>query len=408
MKRNYLLVAIAGGLILAIVLGLRQTFGLFLEPVTGDLDIGRAPYAFALALMNLLWGLGSPFAGAIADRFGPAKVAIVGGLTYAAGLVLMSQSHDSGMLILSGVLLGFGLSGAGFTVILGAVGRAAPAEKRSQALGLASMGGSLGQFIAIPYVTGLFTATSTATGLDWVLVMLILAATSLFVIPLSKGIAGLTAKDSGGGTKQSVAEAMREASGTTSFWLLTAGFFVCGFHLAFIGVHLPSFVQDKGLSVETAAVALMLIGIFNIAGTYVAGLLGARFIKKHVLSLIYLARAVLFLFILISPVTEFSVYIFASLMGFLWLGTVPLTSGLVATMFGPAYMSMLYGVVFFSHQVGSFAGVWLAGYLYDSVQSYDVMWILSAGLAILSAVLHMPIVERPVPRLEAEIEAASA
>jgi len=397
MRRNFWIVALMGGGILTIVLGLRQTFGLFLDPMTAHLEIGRGTYAFALALMNLLWGLGSPFAGAIADRYGPARVAILGGVAYAAGLLLMATSGSSGQLIFSGVLLGFGLSGAGFTVILGAVGRAAPPEKRSQALGLASMGGSFGQFIAIPYVSMLFG------GFEWITVLFILAGTSLLVFPLSVGIRGLTARDSGQGTTQSVSEAFREASGHSGFWLLTAGFFVCGFHLAFIGVHLPSYVTDQGLQPSTAAVALMLIGFFNMIGTYVAGLLGSRFYKKKVLTLIYLMRGVLFLFILFVPVTQLSVYLFAAMMGFIWLGTVPLTSGLIATLFGPAYMSMLYGIVFLSHQVGSFTGVWLAGYLYDKVGSYDLMWILSAGLALLSAVLHWPIVEKPVARLQQEM-----
>ncbi len=393
MQRHWKWVVFCGGGMLALVMGLRQTFGFFLEPVTEGLKIGREPFSFAIALMNLFWGLASPFAGALSDRFGAARVTVLGGLFYAAGLWLMSNSGEATQLTVAGVLIGFGLSGAGFTVVLGAVGRAAPPERRAQALALTTAGGSFGQFIAIPYVQTLLS------NFDWVMSLHIMVGTALLIIPLSWGKVGnraqMTSKSS-----QTLGDAYREASRHRGFWLLTVGFFVCGFHLAFIGVHLPAYIGDTGFQPWLASTGLMLIGFFNIAGTYVFGSMGGRYLKKNVLAILYLGRSVIFLLFILIPISETSVLIFSASIGLLWLGTVPLTSGLVAHFFGPAYMSMLYGFVFFSHQVGSFSGAWLAGYLYDLFGSYELMWWLNVLLGLVAVLLHWPIDERPVARLE--------
>lgn len=397
MTKRVWIVIICAGAILSIVMGFRQTFGLFLPDITKHIGSGRETFSLAMALMNLLWGLGSPFAGAIADRFGVSRVTLVGGLFYALGLWVMSTASGSPMLMLAGVLIGFGLSGAGFSVVLGAVGRAASPAHRSKALALASMGGSVGQFLAVPYVQGLIGST------DWVISLLILAGMSLIIVPLARG---LVVKDEGKATKanipkQSMKDALSEAGRHKGFWLLNGGFFVCGFNLAFIGIHMPAFLGDQGFQPWLAASGLMLIGLMNMVGTYVFGTMGGRFPKKHVLSAIYFGRSIVFLMFILLPLSEFSVLAFSVAMGFLWLGTVPLTSGLVAHIFGPAYMSMLYGIVFFSHQIGSFSGSWLAGYLFDTTGSYELMWWINVGLGIAAALLHLPIVERPVARLAA-------
>jgi MFS family permease len=392
MSRKAWIIILSAGAMGAITLGLRHSLGLFLTPISADLGIGRETFAFGMGLQNLFWGLGAPFAGAIADRYGAGRVAAVGGLFYAGGLATMTLSGDGGQLVLGGLLLGIGLSGAGFSVALGAVGRAVPAEKRSTALGFAALGGAFGQFAALPFVQPLFD------GFGWSLTLIILAGTSLLIIPLARGIAGRPA-EAPPGQRQTLGEAFQEAGRHRGFWLLTAGFFVCGFHLAFIIVHLPAYLSDQGLPSWLAASALTLVGLCNIIGTYGCGALGSRFPKKSVLSLLYLLRAAVFLLFLIVPLTETSVLLFGAAMGFLWLGTVPLTSAIVASVFGPAYMSMLFGIVFLSHQLGGFAGSWLAGYFYDIFQSYDAMWWLSVALGLMSAALHWPIDERPVPRL---------
>jgi MFS family permease len=379
---------------LAVVVGLRQSLGLFLTPISVELGLGRETFALGIGLMNLVWGLGAPFAGAVADRHGAGRVAALGGLLYAGGLLAMTLGGQGEQLLAGGVLLGLGLSGAGFSVVLGAVGRAAPPERLSAALGLASVGGSIGQFLALPYTYLLIGS------FGWAASLLILAATAALVVPLARGIAGAAAApalDAPGA--QSLGEAVREAVRHRGFWLLSAGFFVCGFHLAFVAVHLPAYLSDKDLPVWLAATALTLIGLCNVFGTLGCGLLGQRYPKKSVLSLLYLLRALVFLAFLVVPVSEASVLAFGAAMGFLWLGTVPLTSGLVAHIFGPTYMSMLFGIVFLSHQVGGFGGAWLAGYLYDLTGSYDLMWWLSAALGLASAALHWPIDERPVARL---------
>ena len=396
MGRRAWIAILCGGGILAVIVGLRQSLGLLLPPISADLSLGRETFALGIGLMNLVWGLGAPFAGALADRHGAGRVAALGSLLYAGGLLAMTLGGQGEQLLAGGVLLGLGLSGAGFSVVLGAVGRAAPPERLSAALGLASVGGSIGQFLALPYTYLLIG------GFGWAASLLILAATAALIVPLARGIAGAARgapPDAAPDAAQSLGEAVREACRHRGFRLLTAGFFVCGFHLAFVTVHLPAYLGDRGLPTWLAATALTLVGLCNIIGTLGCGLLGQRYPKKSILTLLYLLRALVFLAFLVVPVSEASVLAFGAAMGFLWLGTVPLTSGLVAQIFGPAYMSTLFGMVFLSHQVGGFGGAWLAGYLYDLTGSYDLMWWLSVALGLASAALHWPIDERPVARL---------
>lgn len=395
MNRSLWMMVICAGALLGLGMGFRQSLGLFLTPVTLELGVGRGVFAFAVGFMNLVWGVAAPFTGAIADRYGAGRVAAAGGVLYAAGLFALTGSGDGGQLVVAGALLGLGLSGTGFTVVLGAVGRAAPPEKRSTALGAASVGGSIGQFIALPYAQGLID------GFGWSTALAIMAASALVMVALAGGVAGRMA-----GTveqdDQGLGEAFVEACRHRDFWLLTAGFFVCGFHLAFVAVHLPAFVEDSGLARWVGVTALAVIGLCNIVGTLGCGMLGARYPKKSVLSGLYLARSLAFLLFVMVPVSETSVIAAAAILGFLWLGTVPLTSGLVAQIFGPKWMSMLFGIVFLSHQVGGFLGAWLAGWFYDRLGNYDVMWWLSVVLGLASAALHWPIDERPLPRLRAE------
>ncbi len=391
MPRALWIIVICGGAILGISLGFRQTLGLFLEPISLELGKGRGAFALAIGLLNLVWGLGSPFAGAIADRYGPGRVAAMGGLIYALGLLVLALSGNNNHLLLGGVLIGAGLSGTGFSVILGTVGRAASPKNRSKALGIASMCGSIGQFAALPYTY------SAIDGFGWMWALILLTCTTLLIIPLARGISdqsGVSPDE----PKQSMKEALSEASHEKSFWLLNVGFFVCGFHLAFVGVHFPAYLSDKGFEPGLAATALTVIGLCNIVGVYVCGSLGEKYQKKNVLSVLYVMRALIFMIFLVLPISEMTVLFFAAFLGFLWLGTVPLTSGLVATMFGTRYMSMLFGIVFVGHQSGGFLGAWLAGIFYDLVGSYDAMWWASVALGLLSALLHWPISEQPVAR----------
>lgn len=393
MSRPLWVIVLCGGTVLGLVLGVRHSLGLFLTPISVELDMGRGVFALGLGLMNLVWGLVAPFAGALADRQGAGRVVAAGGLCYAAGLLLLTMSGDGEQLLLGGILIGLGLSGGGFSVVLGAVGRAAPPERRSTALGIVTMGGSIGQFVALPFMH------ATIDDLGWVGSLAVAAAIMLVMVPLATGVAGRPAATVDG---QTLREALTEARGERGFWLLNAGFLVCGFHLAFIGVHLPSYLNDQGFAPWLAATGLTLVGLFNAIGTYACGALGERYSKKSLLSLLYLARAAIFIGFLLVPLTQASVLIFSVVIGLLWLGTVPLTSGLVATVFGTTYLSTLFGIVFLSHQIGGFLGAWLGGYVYDFVGSYDVMWWINVALALLSAALHWPISERPMDRLTAE------
>lgn len=393
MTRPLWILVFCAGAIMALSLGFRQSLGLFLTPISLDLGLGRGSFALGMGLMNLVWGALSPFAGALADRYGAGRVAALGGLCYAGGLAALTLSGQGGQLLLGGLLIGAGLSGVGFSVILGTVGRAAPPERRSRALGLAAMGGSIGQFAALPYSHLLLDLAGWQTGL------LLIAATCLLMLPLSIGIAGSPqAPGTSEAPRQSIREALSEALGDRSFWLLNTGFFVCGFHLSFVAIHLPAYLADFGFAPWLAVTALTVVGIFNAIGSYGCGHLGELYSKKNLLSLLYLARALIFAAFLVVPITETSVIIFSATMGLLWLGTVPLTSGLVAQIYGTSYLSMLFGLVFLGHQFGGFLGAWLAGYLYDLLGSYDLIWWASAALGLASALLHWPIVERPIAR----------
>jgi predicted MFS family arabinose efflux permease len=393
-RSSYLTVLICGAAILTFSTGLRQGFGLFLKPMTIDLGIGREVFALGIAINNLLWGAAGPFAGAIADKYGPGRVAALGGLSYAFGLVVLGLAGDGTFVILGNILIGLALSGTGFSVILAAVTRATPPEKRSLALGIVTAGGSFGQFSLVPYGYSLLDT------FGWSLALMMMGATVLLIIPLASGVAGWQADARAQGA-QSLSQALAEASRHSGFWLLTAGFFVCGFQLVFVGTHLPAFLADQAMPAWVASWALALIGLFNIVGSYTAGVLGIKLRKKYVLACIYLARSAAFLLFMILPLSPSSVLILASLLGLLWLSTVPLTSGLVAQIFGPTYMSTLYAIVFFSHQVGSFLGAWLGGKAFDMLGSYDVMWWLCIGAGVFAAAMHWPIPDKPMPRLAA-------
>ena len=385
-------VLICGGLILMLALGTRQSFGLFLRPMTIDLGCGREVFSFAIALQNLVWGLGMPLAGAIADRYGAGRVLAVGGALYVLGTILMSQATTGAQLALTGgVLLGLGLAGGSFMIVLAAFARLVPEERRSWAMGLATAAGSLGQFLFAP----LGQAFISGYGAVQALVML-----SFFVALVPLLAVALTGRgeDSEAEPEVSTRDALRGALSHPSYLLLTAGFFVCGFHIAFVTTHLPPYLHDLGFSGSLAAWAVALIGLFNVIGAYTAGVLGGRMSKRLLLSGIYFSRAVAFLLFIVLPTSTLTVLVFGAMLGLLWLSTVPLTSGLVALMFGTRHAGMLFGFVFLSHQVGAFAGVWLGGAIYEATGAYDAMWWISIALGLGAAIVHLPIHERRAPR----------
>jgi predicted MFS family arabinose efflux permease len=387
------LVVLAAGLICAIAMGLRQVMGLYLPPMTTELGIGREPFSTAMAIANLTWGLGAVFAGMVADRYGAGRVVVSGVLATMAGMYLMYAARNGFDLMLSGILLGIGVSGTGIPSLVGAVGRAAPPDKRTSAIASLGMASGIGGFVAFPYTHVLMDLAG------WKLSLLLLTFTTSIMLPLAWPLSGKPNAASGLIDEQTLGGAVREAFTHPSYLLLVAGFFVCGFHVAFYGVHLPAFVADKGLDGSVAVMALTMVGLANLAGTYIAGQ-SARFIEKRVgLSLIYFGRCFIFLGLLFLPITPLSIIVLSALLGLFWPSTVPLTSSLVATFFGTRWMSMLFGVVFLSHQVGSFTGLWLAGTLYDLTQSYDMMWWISIALGLFAAAVHWPISEQPVARL---------
>jgi predicted MFS family arabinose efflux permease len=394
-KQPLWVIILAAGLICAIAMGLRQVMGLYLPPMTTELGIGREPFSTAMAIANLTWGVGAVLAGMVADRYGAGRVVVSGVLATMAGMYIMYAARDGLDLMLSGILLGIGVSGTGITSLVGAVGRAAPPDKRTSAIASLGMASGIGGFVAFPFTHLLMDVAG------WKLSLLLLTLTTSIMLPLAWPLRGKPAATSGLVTEQTLSSAVQEAFTHPSYLLLVAGFFVCGFHVAFYGVHLPAFVADKGLDASVAVAALTMVGVGNLAGTYIAGQ-SARFIEKRVgLSLIYFSRCFIFLGLLFLPITPLTVILLSTLLGLFWLSTVPLTSSLVATFFGTRWMSMLFGVVFLSHQVGSFIGLWLAGTLYDLTQSYDIMWWISIALGLFAAAVHWPIRERPVPRLAA-------
>ena len=385
---------ICGGLILAIAVGIRQSFGLFLEPISTTLQIGRETFALSIGLVNLLWGVLAPFTGALADKFGLKRVAIVGALFYSGGILILSNSASPQELLLGGIIVGSGLSGLGFTVILGAVGKFAPPEKRGTALGLTTMGGSIGMFLGVP-VTGTFIQS-----FGWSGALFGLAAISLVMIPLVYGLVPndkiTDQKNQTNDAGERLSEVLSHALKSKNFLLLVCGFFICGFHVNFIVAHLPAFISDMSLPGNVATTSLALIGFANIFGVALAGRLGDKYKKNDVLVALYALRALAFIIYIITPITVISTLIFTFVLGILWLGTVPLTSGLVATFFGPKYMSMLYGIVFFSHQLGGFVSSWMGGWVFDLTGDYNIMWWFSVLLGLLAALLHYPIKDQPV------------
>jgi MFS family permease len=384
---------LGASLILALSLGIRHGFGLFLPPMSAEFGWGREVFAFAIALQNLIWGLTQPFTGALADRFGARRTIIVGGILYAIGLGYMGLADSAMSLSLSaGLLIGIGLSGTSFSVILGVVGRAVPAEKRSMAMGIAAAAGSFGQFAMLPGTLGLLS------WLGWSVALMALGLLVALIVPLAAMIKDTPLPLTG--QEQTLGEALREACSHSGFWLLALGFFVCGFQVVFIGVHLPAYLVDQHLPALVGTTVLALVGLFNIFGTYIAGWLGGRMSKPRLLSALYLARAVVIVVFILMPLTVWSAYTFGVAMGLLWLSTVPLTNGTVATMFGVRNLSMLGGIVFLFHQLGAFLGGWLGGYLYDHTGSYDLVWQIAVVLSLLAAALNWPVREQPVARLQ--------
>ncbi|HJQ63225.1 MAG TPA: MFS transporter [Burkholderiales bacterium] len=396
MKSNWRTPAVVlacGGVILTLSLGVRHNFGLYLQPMTMDLGMGRETFAVAIALQNLVYGFAQPFTGMIADKLGAARVLIGGTLLYALGLVLMSMANTAWELNLSaGLLIGVGLACSGFSIVYGVIGRAFPPEKRTVALGIAGAAGSFGQFVMLPYGQVLINA------MGWHTALVILAATVLLVVPLSSALVEDKQAQAHQFHKQSIREALREACGHRGYVLLCLGYTVCGFQLMFISVHFPAYLLDQRMTPETGMMALALIGLFNVFGSYVWGWLGGRYAKKYLLSLLYFTRAALVAVFIAMPLSPLSIYLFAAIIGFLWLGTVPLTSGLIAHVFGVKYLATLSGIAFLFHQIGSSIGIWLAGYLFDATGSYGLMWLLIIAMGIVAALVNLPIDDRQIVR----------
>ena len=385
---------VCASLILTLSLGIRHSFGLFLQPMSMDNGWGREVFGFAVALQNLMWGVTQPFTGMLADRFGAGRVLFVGGLLYALGLVFMAVSTTAvGLTLALGILIGLGMSCTTFNIVFGALGRAYPPERRSVVLGITSSAGSFGQFAMLPLALVLIST------LDWYWALIAFSALAAAMVPASFGVAdkgyhGTHAAGVGVSLKEALAEAFRHKG----FWLLGVGYFTCGFQIVFIGTHFPAFLIDQGLTARDGTVALALIGLFNIFGSYLAGHLGGRFSKTYLLSGLYAVRGAAIVVLIAFPLTPTSVYLFAAIFGFTWLGTVPLTNGVVAGIFGVKHLAMLSGFVFFFHQLGSFFGSWLGGYLFDRTGSYQLVWLIAIGLSVISVVVNLPIDERALER----------
>ncbi len=393
MNRKIWIMLLCGILIVLAANGLRLTFGIFLRPIAEDLNISRQVFGLVIAFQTLLFGIAQPAAGLIADRYGAVKVIVVGAVLYALGLWLMSLAAGAFDLHLSlGLLVGLGLAGTTQVIVLGAVGKVVPNERRGVVFGTVIAAGSLGMFMFVPGIQGLLDM------IGWRETLVFMAVFMLAIPFLAIGLRvdGETAAD---GEKQSLGEAIREARGHSGYVLLTLGFFVCGFHVTFISTHFPAYLADNNVSLTAAAYSLGVIGLFNIVGAYAFGAAGDRYRKKNVLTVIYAGRAVVMAGLLVIPINDVTALIFGAILGLLWLATVPLTSGIVAQVFGTRYFSMLFGVVFMSHQIGGFTGAWLGGYIYDLTGSYDLMWTISVALGLTAAALHWPITDRPLARL---------
>lgn len=385
---------VCGATIVTLSMGIRHGFGLWLQPITQAREWSRETFAFAIAIQNLVWGFAGIFAGMAADRFGAFRVIVAGACFYALGLWGMAHAATPLLFTLSsGVLIGIAQAGTTYAVIYGVIGRNVSAEKRSWAMGVAAAAGSFGQFLMVP------TEGFLISQFGWQQALVMLGTAAMLIIPLAWGLrepgffgAGPVQRE------QTILQALREAFKYPSFQLLMAGYFVCGFQVVFIGVHMPSYLKDKGLSPQVASYALALIGLFNVFGTYAAGALGQRMPKKNILAFIYAARSAAITVFLLAPLTPMNVYLFASVMGLLWLSTVPPTNATVAQIFGVAHLSMLGGFVFFSHQIGSFMGVWLGGFLYDRTGSYDVVWYIAIALGVFAALVNLPVKEMAIQR----------
>lgn len=396
MKKPWIVIACAA-FIVTLAMGVRQSFGLFLPQMSVDIGISRSDFGLAMALQNLLFGLVQPFVGALADKHGAGRIVLAGALLYALGLLGAALATDAiGLHISFGLLIGMAQSATTFVVVLGAVGRVVSPEKRGGAFGIVTAGGSLGQFLVVPLASMLLGDIGYHQTL-WIMAGLV-GLCGLLAI----GVAGRT--DGSPGlvleVEQSAREALREAAAHRGYWLLNAGFFVCGFHIAFIATHLPAYLDDKGLGIEIGAQVLALVGLFNILGSYVFGRAGDMMRQKYILSALYTARSAVIAFFLLLPLTHASALVFAGAMGFLWLGTVPLTSGIVGRIFGVRHLSMLYGIVFLSHQVGSFFGAWMAGLIFDATGSYNIAWGFAIALGLFAGLVHLPIADAPVKRLQ--------
>ncbi|HSI02277.1 MAG TPA: MFS transporter [Reyranella sp.] len=405
-SRSYWTAVWCGFLVLTIGLGVRQSFGIFLKPVSAELHVGRELFSFSTALSMLLMGFFAPFSGRLCDRFGSAITIAGGGVIYVAGMIVTALMHGPVMLILGNILVGIGLSAATFGPVLGVILRKAPPAKAALAVGICSAGGSFGQFFIVPLASilqGYFG--------DWRPTMWALTAFAVLIILLPLGLNDrkqIAAARKARGGNQTSREALTEAFAQRSYMLLVIGYFVCGFHVAFVGGHLPAYISDKGIGlslfgwtlspIELGGWSIGLVGLFNIAGSILWSSLGATYQRKNLLSLLYLLRTFVFLAFILVPLSAASVLVFAAALGFLWLGTVPLTTSLVGYLFGPVHVSMLNGIVFFSHQVGSFFGGWGGGRLFDLQGNYDLMWWIAIALGVISALLHWPIIEKPVAR----------
>lgn len=393
-KLSMVQVLICGAAIVTLSMGIRHGFGLWLQPITQTQGWTRETFAFAIAIQNLSWGVCGIFAGMLADRLGAFKVLLGGTVLYSLGLAGMALSPTGFLFTLTaGVLIGAAQAGTTYAVIYGIIGRNISADKRSWAMGVAAAAGSFGQFLMVPIESFLIS------NIGWQQALLILAGAVLLIMPLALGLReGGFAGGHAPKREQTIIQALREAFKYPSFQLLMAGYFVCGFQVVFIGVHMPSYLKDKGLSPQVAGYALALIGLFNVFGTYAAGALGQRMAKKNILAFIYFSRAVVITIFIAAPLSPMSVYIFASIMGLLWLSTVPATNAAVAQIFGVAHLSMLSGFVFFSHQIGSFLGVWLGGVLYDKTGSYDIVWYITIVLGVFAGLINLPVRETPIQR----------
>ena len=396
-KLSMVQVLLCGAAIVTLSMGIRHGFGLWLQPITQAQGWTRETFAFAIAVQNLSWGVFGIFAGMIADRFGAFRVIIAGAVLYALGLAGMALAATGLLFTLTaGVLIGAAQAGTTYAVIYGVIGRNISAEKRSWAMGVAAAAGSFGQFLMVP------TEGFLISSLGWQEALLVLSAAVMLIVPLAYGLREKTTSGAAPVKReQTIVQALTEAFKYPSFQLLMAGYFVCGFQVVFVGVHMPSYLKDKSMLPEVASYALALIGLFNVFGTYAAGALGQRMPKKNILAGIYFTRALVIAIFISVPLTPLSVYIFSAIMGLLWLSTVPPTNAAVAQIFGIQHLSMLGGFIFFSHQIGSFLGVWLGGYLYDRTGSYDIVWYLSIALGIFAALVNLPVRETPIVRTPA-------